>query len=119
MSDIQRKHPNARMSQIVVHNGVVHLSGQVSPDLAAGSPPVEDQTRGVLARIDELLAEAGTNKSRLLTAQIWLADMAEFSKMNGVWESWIDSSNPPARTTIGVALAHPKARVEITVSAAI
>lgn len=119
MNDIIHKHTNARMSQIVTHNGVAYLSGQVFPGFLTGSPPIEEQTKGVLAQIDELLADAGTSKSRLLTAQIWLSDVAEFDRMNAVWERWIDPANPPARATCGVTLGHPNVRVEITVSAAL
>ncbi|HEX7382327.1 MAG TPA: RidA family protein [Nevskiaceae bacterium] len=119
MSEIQRKQSNARMSQIVIHQGVAYLSGQVQSQLAAGSPSIEEQTRDVLAQIDALLAKAGTDRSKLLTAQILLADIAEFDRMNRVWEGWIDAENPPARTTHGARLAHPNVRVEITVSAAV
>ncbi len=118
MPAILRKQLNSRMSQIVVHQGLVYLSGQVHPDFLTACPPVEEQTSQVLARIDELLAEAGTDRSKLLTAQIWLADVAEFDRMNAVWERWIDPDNPPARATCGVTLGHPNVRVEITVSAA-
>ena len=119
MSTIGRKQSNTRMSQVVIHQGVVYLSGQVFPEFLAGSPSIEEQTQGVLARIDELLLEAGTSKSKLLTAQIWLGDVAEFDRMNAIWESWIDPANPPARATCGVTLGHPNVRVEITVTAAV
>jgi len=118
MSDISRKQAGSRMSQVVIHQGVAYLSGQVCPDYLTQSPPIEDQTRSVLACIDALLTEAGTSKSRLLTAQVWLADVAEFDRMNGVWEQWIDPDNPPTRATCGVTLGHPNVRVEITVTAA-
>lgn len=119
MSDIIRKQTGSRMSQVVIHQGVAYLSGQVCPDYLTHSPSIEDQTRSVLSGIDQLLAEAGTDKSRLLTAQIWLADVEEFDRMNGVWEQWIDPRNPPARATCGVTLGHPNVRVEITVTAAV
>ncbi len=119
MTNIVRKGCNARMSQIVIHAGVVYLSGQVAPDFLAGSAPVAEQTGQILARIDELLAEAGSDRSKLLTAQIWLADVAEFDAMNAVWERWLAPHQPPARATCGVTLAHPNVRVEITVSAAL
>lgn len=119
MSEVVRKQSCTRMSQIVMHRGVVYLSGQVFPDYLASSPSIQEQTRSVLQRIDELLAEAGTSKSNLLTAQVWLADVAEFDAMNAVWESWVDPANLPARATCGVTLGHPNVRVEITVSAAV
>lgn len=119
MSEITRLQSNARMSQVVLHGGIAYLSGQVPPGFLDGCPPVREQTRQVLARIDELLAAAGTGKSRLLTAQVLLADVAEFDEMNAVWERWIDPAHPPARTTCGAVLAHPNVRVEITVSAAL
>ena len=118
MTAITRKQANARMSQIVVHQGVVYLSGQVHGSYLTDCPSIEEQTRDVLARIDELLAEAGSHRSKLLTAQIWLADVADFDRMNAVWESWVDPANAPARATCGVTLGHPNVRVEITVSAA-
>lgn len=119
MTEIVRKQPGARMSQIVTHAGIVYLSGQVPPAFLSGCPPVEVQTQQVLARIDELLSEAGSCKAQLLTAQIWLADVADFDAMNTVWERWIDPAHPPARATCGVTLGHPNVRVEITVSAAL
>ncbi len=112
---IQRNHPSPRMSQTVVHNGVVHLAGQVPDDFAA---PVAEQARQVLARIDRLLAEVGSNRSKLLSAQLWLADINDFDAVNTVWEGWVDPENPPARATCAVALAHPDIRVEIVVTAA-
>lgn len=118
MPEISRKQKNTRMSQIVIHQGVVYLSGQVCPEYLSSCPPIEEQTRSVLTRIEQLLTEAGSSKSKLLTAQIWLADVAEFDRMNAVWEGWIDPANPPARATCGVTLGHPNVHVEITVSAA-
>lgn len=119
MNDIVRKQRNARMSQIVICNGIVWLSGQVPPSFLSGRKPVGEQTREVLARIDELLAEADTDRSRILSAQVLLADVADFDEMNAVWEAWIDVDHPPARTTCGAALAHPDVRVEITVTAVV
>lgn len=112
---IERLHSGARMSQAVIHNGIVHLAGQVGA-------PGEDaaaQTRAVLENVDQLLAEAGTDKSRLLTATIWLADMADFGVMNGVWEEWIGGANAPTRATGEVKLATPDYKVEVIVTAAL
>lgn len=111
---IERFEPNQRMSQAVVHGGVVQLAGQV----AAEAEGVTAQTEAILGKIDRLLGAAGSSKSQLLSAQIILADIADFDAMNAVWERWIDPANPPARATIGAALALPEFRVEIIVTAA-
>mgnify|MGYP001306880469 CR=1 FL=1 len=112
---IQRFHSGPRMSQAVIHGGLVYLAGQVGA-------PGEDataQTRAVLAQVDSLLAEAGTDKSRLLTATIWLADMSDFGAMNAVWEEWIGGVNAPTRATGEVRLATPDYKVEVIVTAAL
>ena len=102
------------MSQAVVHGDTVYLAGQVG----APGASVADQTRAVLAQIDRLLAEAGTDKSRILAATIWLADIADFAAMNSVWDGWIDPASPPARATGESKLATPEYKVEIIVTAA-
>ncbi len=112
---ITRIEPGPRMSQAVVHGGIVHLAGQVG----APGGSVAEQTRAVLAEIDRLLALAGTDSSRLLTAQIWLSDMAAFAEMNAVWDAWVDPANPPARWTGEARLAAPDYSVEIIVTAAV
>lgn len=112
---IRRIEPGKRMSQAVTHGGVVYLAGQVG----APGQGVAEQTRAVLAEIDRLLKEAGTDKSRLLTAQIWLDDMRDFAAMNEVWDAWIDPANPPARATGSARLARPDYKVEIIVTAAL
>ena len=111
---IERLHSGPRMSQAVIHGGIVYLAGQV----AAPGEDATAQTRAILASIDELLAEAGTDKSHLLTAMVWLADMADFGAMNVVWEEWIGGANAPTRATGEVRLATPDYRVEIIVTAA-
>ncbi|KGB52177.1 Endoribonuclease L-PSP [Sphingopyxis sp. LC81] len=111
---IERLHSGPRMSQAVIHGGIVYLAGQV----AAPGEDATAQTRAILASIDELLAEAGTDKSHLLTAMVWLADMADFAAMNVVWEEWIGGANAPTRATGEVRLATPDYRVEIIVTAA-
>jgi len=113
---IERKHVNSRMSKIVRHGGVVYLCGQTSSGTAIAD--VAGQTREVLARIDALLAEAGTDKSRLLTATVHLKDIGDFAAMNVVWEAWTAEGCAPARTTVQAQLAAPELRVEITVTAA-
>ncbi|GGJ49235.1 hypothetical protein CDQ92_09760 [Sphingopyxis bauzanensis] len=112
---IERLHSGPRMSQAVIHNGLVYLAGQIGA-------PGEDtaaQTNAVLDKIDTLLAEAGTDKSHILTATIWLADMEDFGAMNAVWDQWIGGANAPARATGEVMLATPDYRVEIIVTAAL
>ena len=111
---IRRIEPGKRMSQAVVHGNTVYLAGQVG----APGASVAEQTRAVLGEIDRLLAEAGSDKSRLLAATIWLADIADFAEMNSVWETWIDPASPPARATGESKLAAPEYKVEIIVTAA-
>lgn len=113
--DIKRFETGPRMSQAVVHNGTVYLAGQVGE---AGSD-VAEQTRQALAEVDRLLALAGTDKTRILSAQIWLADMADFSKMNAVWDAWAPQGNTPARATGESKLATPDYLVEVIVVAAL
>lgn len=112
---IKRIESGARMSQAVVHGGLVYLAGQVG----APGEDVATQTRQVLASIDRLLAEAGTDRSNLLQATIWLADMADFGTMNTVWEEWIGGVNAPTRATGEVKLATPDYKVEVIVTAAL
>lgn len=113
---IQRLHSGPRMSQVVVHGNTVYLAGQVAQG-APGAGAVE-QTRDILASIDKLLAEAGSDKSKLLTATIWLANMDDFGDMNSVWDAWVDPANPPCRACVESRLASPKFTVEIMVIAA-
>jgi enamine deaminase RidA (YjgF/YER057c/UK114 family) len=111
---IKRIQTGPRMSQAVIHNKTVYLAGQV-----ASGASVAIQTREILAGIDALLAEAGTDKSRLLTATIWLTDMATFAEMNGVWQSWVVAGQTPARATVVSAqLASAEYKIEIAVVAA-
>ena len=112
---IERLTPDPRMSQGVVHGGVLYTAGQVD----AQSADVAEQTKNVLAKIDALLAQAQSSKSLVLSANIWLSDMTTFDEMNRVWEQWIDPHNPPARATVGSALAAPEYKVEIAVIAVV
>ncbi|NRG18180.1 RidA family protein [Rhizobiales bacterium] len=114
MSDIKRIKPGPRMSQAVVHGGLVWLAGQVG----APGESVEAQTKAILAGIEELLAEAGSDKSRILQATIWLSSMDDFAEMNAVWDAWVDPANPPARACGESKLATPDYKVEIIVVAA-
>lgn len=116
MNDIVRIDQNARRSRAVVHNGVVYLAGQVPDDRMGG---VADQTRQVLAKVDDLLAQAGTDKSRVLSAQIWLKTMDDFAAMNAVWDAWVVKGKAPARCCGKVELNDPQCRVEIVVVAAV
>ncbi len=115
MSGITRIAPGARMSAAVVHGETVYLAGHVEADAALG---VTGQTRAILARIDQRLAEAGTDKSKLLSASVWLADIATFDDMNAARDEWVDRANPPARATVEAKLASPNYLVEIAVIAA-
>ena len=105
------------MSQAVVHNGVVYLAGQVAAE--AQGAPVKDQTANILQRIDKLLAAAGTDKTKLLSATIWLADIRTFDEMNSAWEKWVAQGATPARATVEAKLAAPGYTVEIAVIAAV
>jgi enamine deaminase RidA (YjgF/YER057c/UK114 family) len=113
---IQRIDTGPRMSDAVVHDGVVYLAGQVASGTAMD---IGGQTREVLAAIDSLLAKAGTDKSRVLRAQIFLADMGDFPGMNAVWDQWVVPGHTPARATVQAALAKPQWKVEIVLTAAL
>ena len=115
MSDIKRLEVGPRMSQAVIHGGLVYLAGQV------GNPgdTVTNQTQMILERIDALLEQAGSNKSRILQTTIWMDDMKDFAEMNKVWDAWVDPANPPARATGEAKLAAPEYKVEIIVIAAL
>lgn len=115
-SEIVRLQVGLRMSQAVCHGGVAWLAGQVAED---ASLDVGGQTRQVLAAIDRLLAEAGTDKTRILQANVYLADIADFAAMNAVWDAWVPQGHTPARATIEAKLAAPAYRVEIQVVAAL
>ncbi len=112
---IQRFHSGPRMSQMVIHKDTVYLAGQVADDPTSD---VETQTRQILGQIDALLAEGGTDKSKLLSATIYLTDIATFGAMNKAWEAWVDPANTPARATVEAKLAAPEYLVEIQVIAA-
>jgi enamine deaminase RidA (YjgF/YER057c/UK114 family) len=113
---IQRIEPNRRLAAAVVHGNLVYLSGQVPETPNAD---VATQTGEILRKIDRLLAEAGTDKSRLLNVNIWLADIATFDQMNGPWEAWLPPGCAPARATVEARIANPGYRVEIAVVAAL
>jgi enamine deaminase RidA (YjgF/YER057c/UK114 family) len=112
---INRHNPGPRMCQAVVLVKTVYLAGQVSGD----SDTMKGQTEQVLKKIDDLLAKAGSSKSKLLAATIYVTDMRNFNDMNAVWDAWVDPQNTPARATVQAALANPKYLVEISVVAAV
>lgn len=111
---ITRLEPGDRMSEAVIHNDTIYLAGQV------GEPGdgIIAQTMTCLAEIERLLTLAGSDKSKILMATIWLADIADFAAMNSVWDEWVDKANPPARATSEARLAAPEYLVEIVVVAA-
>ncbi len=113
---IQRLQTGKRMSQAVIHGDTVYLAGQVAAGKPGGS--VAEQTADILARIDALLQEAGSDRNKLLSATIWLADMATFEEMNGVWDAWVPEGAAPARATVEAKLAAPQYTVEIGIIAA-
>jgi len=112
---IERIQPGSRMSQAVIHGNTVYLAGQVG----APGESVTAQTQDICSKIEKLLAEAGSDKSKMLQATIWLADMADFAEMNAVWDAWIDPDNPPTRACGESKLATPDFKVEIIIVAAI
>lgn len=118
---IQRMESNSRMSQIVVYNGVVYLAGQVDESASAEAPgSVLQQTTNILSQVDAWLAKAGTDKTRLLTATIYLTDIATFGEMNQAWQAWVSPEGLPTRATVEIgALAGPEYQVEIVVTAAV
>jgi enamine deaminase RidA (YjgF/YER057c/UK114 family) len=116
MTDIVHIDQNARRSRAVVHNGLVYTAGQVPDDM---SLDVTGQARQVLAKIDDLLKLAGTDKSRVLTAQVWLRTIDDLAAMNAVWDSWVVQGKTPTRCCGKVEMNNPNCRIEILVVAAI
>jgi enamine deaminase RidA (YjgF/YER057c/UK114 family) len=112
---IQRFHVGPRLSEIAIHNGTVYLAGQIAEN---ADLDIVGQTQEVLASIDRLLAEANSDKSLILSTQIYLADMADFPGMNSVWESWVVQGATPPRATVEAKLANPKCKVELVIVAA-
>lgn len=113
---IKRFDVGPRLSEMAVHKGVAYLAGQVPDD---GSADIAGQTRQVLASIDALLARAGSDKSRILMAQIYLVDLSDFAAMNAVWEAWVPAGDAPPRATVQAKLAKPEWKIEIVVTAAV
>ena len=113
---IERKEIGPRMSQVVIHGDTVYLAGVVAHTNKGKS--VTEQTREILATIDGHLASAGTDKSKLLPANIWITDMGKFAEMNAMWDAWVSLGNTPARACVEAKLASPDYHVEIMVTAA-
>lgn len=116
MTQIQRLHVAKRYSEAAIYNGVVYLAGQVPENADAD---VYAQTQEVLGLIDKLLNEAGSDKSRILSSQIFLADMQDYTEMNRAWDEWVAPNNAPPRACVEAKLADPKWKVEIVVTAAV
>ncbi len=113
---IKRFDVGTRLSEMAVYNGVAYLAGQVPEDTTAD---ITGQTQQVLAEIDALLARAGTDKTRILMASIFIADINEFPGMNAAWDAWVPAGNAPPRATVEAKLAKPSYKVEIVVTAAV
>jgi enamine deaminase RidA (YjgF/YER057c/UK114 family) len=114
--DLQRLHVAARYSEVAVFNGVVYLAGMV-PECEASD--IRSQTADVLKQIDLRLAEAGSDKTRILRTQIYLKDIADITAMNEVWDAWVVAGSAPPRATVQAALAHPAYLIEVVVTAAV
>ena len=113
---IERKHVGPRMSQIVIHGDTVYLAGQVAMD--APGQPAGAQMSDILNRIDALLAEAGSEKSKILSATIWLSDIRDFDAINEAWDAWVPQGHNPARACVEAKLAMTKYNVEVGIVAA-
>jgi enamine deaminase RidA (YjgF/YER057c/UK114 family) len=116
MPTIQRLHTSARYSEVSVHNGTVYLAGQVASNTAQNT---REQTTEILSTIDKLLAQAGSTKSHILMATIYLADLADYADMNAAWDAWVAPGHTPCRATLNAKPAKPEWRVEIIVTAAV
>lgn len=113
--DIQRYHIGKTLSEMAVHKGTIYLAGQIAEDV---SQDIRGQTREVLGHIDRLLAEGGSDKTRILMCQIYLSDMDNFAAMNAVWNEWVAEGHAPPRATVHTRLAKPEWLVEMVVTAA-
>ncbi|MBS0988314.1 RidA family protein [Acetobacter okinawensis] len=113
---ITRLEPEERLTGAVIHNGLVYLAGQIADD---ASLDAQGQMADILQQVDALLAKAGTDKSRLISVQIFLADMNDMAAMNRAWDAWLDRNNKPTRATVEARLADPSWKVELTGIAAL
>lgn len=114
--EIIRHEMSSRMSRIVVHAGTVYLCGQVASDSSEG---ISEQTRTMLEKVDTLLVQAGSSRNHILSATIYIKDMADFAGMNSVWDSWVPEGRAPARACVQAGMARPELLVEISIVAAI
>ena len=113
--EITRLHVGKRLSEVAIHNGTIYLAGQIAEDT---TQDIHGQTREVLGHVDRLLMEAGSDKTCILSCQIYLADMTYFAGMNEVWDDWVASGHTPPRATVEAKLANPAVLVEIVIIAA-
>lgn len=113
---IQRFEVGKRLSEMAVYNGTIYLAGQIPEDTSVN---IQGQTKQVLESIDGLLAQAGSDKSKILHAQIFLPDLGDFAAMNEVWEAWVVPGHTPTRATVQAALANPKWKIEVVITAAV
>ena len=113
---IKRLHVGKRLSEVAIHNDTIYLAGQIAEDTDQG---IDGQMREVLGHVDRLLGEAGSDKSCILTCQIFIADMADFPGMNAVWDEWVAQGHTPPRATVEAKLANPACLVEVCVIAAV
>ncbi len=114
--EIKRLHVGPRLSEAAIHNGVVYLAGQIAEDTKQN---IDGQTREVLGHVERLLAEAGSDKTRILMCQIYLADIKDIAAMNAVWDAWAAPANTPPRATVQGLLARPELLIEVLVTAAV
>lgn len=112
---LQRFYVGSRLSEMAIHNGTVYLAGQIAEDTTQG---IEGQTKEVLGHIDRLLAEAGSDKTQILSCQIYLADVKDIGVMNTVWDQWVPAGHTPPRATVQALLARPELLIEIVIVAA-
>ena len=113
--NITRLHIGDTLSEVAIHNGTVYLAGQIAEDT---TQDIQGQTREVLGHIDRLLAEAGSDKTRILSCQIFIADINDFGGMNAAWNEWVPEGHTPPRATVGACFPDPKRLIEIIVVAA-
>jgi enamine deaminase RidA (YjgF/YER057c/UK114 family) len=113
--EIKRLHVGKRLSEIAIHNGTIYLAGQIAENT---SLDIGGQTREVLSAVDRLLGEAGSDKTRILSCQLFITDMANFPGMNEVWDAWVVPGHTPPRATVEAKLANPACLIEVVVTAA-
>ena len=113
--EITRLHVGKRLSEVAIHNGTIYLAGQIAEDT---TQDIHGQTREVLGHVDRLLMESGSDKTCILSCQIYLADMKDFAGMNEVWDDWVASGHTPPRATVEARLANPAVLVELVIIAA-